>query len=69
MNHSSSVPPSKEMRGICEENELSATQAGALMFEVGESWILPVKQERRDQEKLGPATKHRPDPSRRMQFG
>ena len=38
------------------------TQAVALKFEVSESWVRRVKQERREQGKLGPATKRKRTP-------
>lgn len=38
------------------------TQAVALRFEVSESWVRRVKQERRERGKLGPATKRRRTP-------
>ncbi len=53
---------------MCGGDEFLGTRAVALKCEVSESWIRRVKQERREQENLGPATKHRPGPSRRMQF-
>lgn len=39
------------------------TQAVALKFEVSESWVRRVKQERRELGKLGPATKRRRTPT------
>lgn len=38
------------------------TQAVALRFDVSESWVRRVKQERRELGKLGPATKRRRTP-------
>jgi len=38
------------------------TQAAALKFEVSESWVRRVKQQRRELGKLGPATKRRRTP-------
>lgn len=38
------------------------TQAVALKFSVSESWVRRVKQERREQGKLGPATRRRRTP-------
>lgn len=52
---------SKEFRGqilaACDQG--LGTQAVALKFEVSESWVRRVKQERRERGKLGPATKRK----------
>lgn len=39
------------------------TQAAALKFEVSESWVRRIKQERRERGKLGPATQRKRTPS------
>ena len=56
---------SKEFRGqvlaACDRG--LGTQAVALKFEVSESWVRRVKQERREQGKLGPATKRKRKPT------
>ncbi len=52
---------SKEFRGqvlsACDRG--LGTQAVALKFEVSESWVRRVKQQRREYGKLGPATKRK----------
>jgi transposase len=59
------VPYSKEFRrevlAACDAGE--GTRAVALRFNVSESWVRRVKQERREQGKLGPATKRRRVPA------
>lgn len=55
---------SKEFRGqvlaTCDRG--LGTQAVALKFEVSESWVRRVKQERRELGKVGPATKRKRTP-------
>ena len=55
---------SKEFRGqvlaACDRG--LGTQAVALKFEVSESWVRRVKQQRRESGKLGPATKRKRTP-------
>ena len=55
---------SKEFRGqvlaACDRG--LGTQAVALKFEVSESWVRRVKQERRELGKVGPATKRKRTP-------
>ena len=55
---------SKEFRGqvlaACDRG--LGTQAVALKFEVSESWVRRIKQERRERGKLGPATKRKRTP-------
>lgn len=55
------MPYSKEFRGqvlaACDAGE--GTQAVALRFDVSESWVRRIKQERRERGKLGPATTRR----------
>ena len=52
---------SKEFRGqvlaVCDRG--LGTQAVALKFEVSESWVRRIKQQRRECGKLGPATKRK----------
>ena len=56
---------SKEFRGqvlaACDRG--LGTQAVALKFEVSESWVRRVKQQRRESGKLGPATKRKRTPN------
>lgn len=58
----------REVLSACDAN--AGTRAVALKFNVSESWVRRVKQERREQGKLGPATntevgrRSRPDSSR-----
>ncbi|MBX3436711.1 MAG: hypothetical protein KF861_04410 [Planctomycetaceae bacterium] len=51
------APYSKEFRGqvlaACDAGE--GTQAVALWFEVSESWVRRIKQERRERGKIAPA--------------
>lgn len=47
----------REVLSACDAN--AGTRAVALKFNVSESWVRRVKQERREQGKLGPATKRR----------
>lgn len=55
---------SKEFRGevlaACDRG--LGTQVVALQFMVSESWVRRVKQERREQGKLGPATRRKRTP-------
>lgn len=55
------MPYSKEFRrevlAACDAR--LGTRAVALKFNVSESWVRRIKQERREQGKLGPATKRR----------
>ena len=56
---------SKEFRGrilaACDDG--MGTQAVALKFQVSESWVRRVKQDRRERGKLGPATKRKRTPT------
>src|SRR5437899_4866304 len=50
----------REVLAACDARQ--GTRAVALKFNVSESWVRRVKQERREQGKLGPATKRRRTP-------
>lgn len=50
----------REVLAACDAGQ--GTQAVALKFAVSESWVRRVKQERREQGKLGPAVKRRRRP-------
>jgi transposase len=50
----------REVLSACDAQ--LGTRAVALKFNVSESWVRRVKQERREQGKLGPATKRRRTP-------
>jgi transposase len=47
----------REVLAACDAN--LGTRQVALQFNVSESWVRRIKQERREQGKLGPATKRR----------
>lgn len=51
----------REVLAACDAGE--GTRAVALRLKVSESWVRRVKQERREQGKLGPATKRRRVPA------